>query len=72
MCAMCGNSPCVNRCPNALEIKPVYKCSKCGDGIAEGEKYYDSPKGEICETCIDNMTVYEFMELIGEILTTAE
>lgn len=35
MCAMCGSSPCVSRCPNAPEPKPVYECSRCGYGIQE-------------------------------------
>lgn len=72
MCAMCGSYPCMNRCPNAPEPVPVHKCSKCGYGIMDGEKYYDGPKGPICEDCIEDMTVKEFMELIGETFSTAE
>lgn len=72
MCVMCGSNPCVNRCANAPEPVPVYKCCKCGDGIMDGEKYYDSPEGHICEDCIDDMTAKEFMELIGETFSTAE
>lgn len=72
MCEMCGSHPCVSRCPNAPEPVPVYKCHKCGCGILEGDKYYDSLDGNICKDCIENMTVDEFMELIGEKFSTAE
>ena len=30
----------------------VFSCCKCGDGIQDGEKYYDSPDGYVCEGCI--------------------
>lgn len=72
MCAMCGSSPCVSRCPNAPEPKPVYECSRCGYGIMDGDKYFDSPEGYICEECIEDMTAKEFMELTGETFSTAE
>lgn len=72
MCAMCGSYPCVSRCPNAPEPVPVYKCCKCGDGIHDGEKYYDGPEGHVCECCLEDMTAREFMKLIGETLSTAE
>lgn len=72
MCSMCRSYPCINRCPNAIELKPVYECYKCGNGILDGERYYDSPDGRICEECIDDMTAIEFMELIGETFSMAE
>lgn len=72
MCAMCGNYPCVSRCPNASEPKPVFECVKCGEGIFEEDKYYDSPEGYICKDCVEDMTVSEFMEMIGETFSTAK
>lgn len=72
MCAMCGSYPCVSRCPNAPEPKPVYVCEKCGYGIFEEDKYYDSPEGYICKECVEDMTVSEFMEMIGETFSTAK
>lgn len=72
MCAMCGSYHCVSRCPNAPEPIAVYECCKCGYGILAGDKYYDSPEGNICKDCIEDMTVDEFMELIGETFSTAE
>lgn len=72
MCVICGSYPCVSRCPNAPEPVPVYECGKCGYGIMDGDKYYDSSDGYICEGCIEDMTAKEFMELIGETFSTAE
>jgi len=50
----------------------VHRCYKCGVGIFEGEKYLDSSKGQICEDCLDDMTVDEWLELFGESLAIAE
>lgn len=72
MCSMCMMTPCHPRCPNTPEPKPVYECERCGYGIFAGDKYYDSPEGYICKDCIDDMTVTEFMELVGEEFSTAE
>nr|UWH97465.1 MAG: hypothetical protein [Bacteriophage sp.] len=44
----------------------------CGYGIFAGDKYFDGPEGYVCETCIDDMSSKEFMEMIGEQLKTAE
>ena len=72
MCAVCGSFPCLNRCPNATEPKPIHKCCKCGNGIMDGDRYYDSLEGCVCMDCIEDMTVSEFMELAGETLSIAE
>lgn len=72
MCSMCLAVTCHLGCPNAPEPVPVYECCKCGYGIFGGERYYDSPGGYVCEDCVDDMTVREFMELIGETFSTAE
>lgn len=57
MCSLCLKTPCDSRCPNAPEPKPVVNCKECGVGIFEGERFYDSEKGPICEDCMDDMTV---------------
>lgn len=72
MCEICRSTPCLSRCPNAAEPVPVYECSRCGYGIFEGDKYYDSPEGYICEDCIEDMTVDEFMNLTGDKFSTAK
>lgn len=72
MCSLCLRTPCHPMCPNAPEPMALYRCYKCGTGIAEGEKYLDSPKGQICEDCLDRMRVEELLGLLGESLTIAE
>lgn len=72
MCSLCLKTPCDSRCPNAPEPKPVVNCKECGVGIFEGERFYDSEKGSICEDCMDDMTVSEMLELFGEKFTIAE
>ncbi len=72
MCMYCRSIPHLQGCPEAPEPEPLYVCSICDKGIFEGEKYYDSPNGCVCESCIDSMTASEFMELTEERLSTAE
>ena len=72
ICAICLATPCHSGCPNAPESVPAYECCKCGYGIHSGERYYDSPDGYVCEDCVEDMTVREFMELIGETFTKTE
>ncbi len=72
MCADCMMSVCSSRCPNAPEPKSVYTCCMCGYGIFEGDKYFDGPEGYVCETCIDDMSSKEFMEMIGDKFSIAK
>lgn len=72
MCSLCLRIPCDRRCPNAIEPKPVMICSVCNEGIFEGNRFYDSNKGPVCEACLEDMTVLEILKLFGEKLTTAE
>lgn len=72
MCVECGMSPCHPRCPNAPEPVPVYECKKCGYGITEGENFWDSPEGYICEDCVDEMSAKEILKMCGEGLTKAK
>ena len=55
MCSVCGMNPCHPSCPNAPEPVPVYECCRCGYGILEGDKFWDSPAGYMCEDCVDEM-----------------
>lgn len=71
MCSVCMSIPCHPRCPNAPEPVPVHKCEKCGEGIFEGDKYFNGQEGYICEECLDDMSSSELLELVGESLATA-
>lgn len=68
---MCFMTPCHPRCPNAPEPIAVRICSRCADGIMEGETYLDSEEGPICEGCLSEMTVKEYLAYVGEKLATA-
>lgn len=72
MCEICLSTPCRPQCPNAPEPTPVLRCCKCKEEIFEGEPYLDSPSGQLCETCLDDMTVYEFLKFTEEKLSRAE
>ena len=72
MCRICMSVPCHPRCPNAPEPVPVLKCDKCGEGIFEGDRYYISAVGNVCENCLDDMTANELLMFENESLETAE
>ena len=74
MCAECRMSPCHPRCPNALGDRSVYRCIMCCEGIFDGEIYWDSPDGPICEDCFCDMDGKDVLDLcgFGESLKTAE
>lgn len=71
MCAVCMQMPCHPGCPNAPEPKPIYLCRKCGEGIFEGDKYFQDAKSKICEECMNEMSSDEMLDLFGERLITA-
>lgn len=72
MCEICRQTPCDSRCPNASEPKPVASCVKCGEGIYEGDEFFDSLDGPICEDCMEDMSYSEILEVIGEKMKVAE
>ena len=72
MCSLCRMYPCDRRCPNALDLRPVAWCKTCGEGIFEGDKYFEDLNGEICKECMDDMSAEEILELLGEKFKVAE
>lgn len=72
MCEMCLSTPYNPRCPNAPEPEPVHECSKCHYGIYEDDKYLETVDGPICKECLDEMDTDEWLELVGESLSTAK
>lgn len=71
MCALCRKEPCDSGCPNAPDPEPVHKCVMCGFGIFEGDRYWNSPEGPICECCVDDMSGKEILEKMDEELKEA-
>ena len=71
MCIECGSNPCNSRCPNSTEEKAIYTCTTCGNPIHDGDMYWDSQEGCICEDCLDEMSRKEILELCGEPLKKA-
>lgn len=71
MCSLCRQFPCHQRCPNAPEPVPLMRCKECGEGIYEGDEYYDTGSGGICKECIEDMTANELFDLFGESYSVA-
>ena len=73
MCYECHLGVCDPRCPNASqeESDECVECVECGEVIEEGDKYFNSSEGPICEACMEDMSTEEILELFGEQLTTA-
>lgn len=71
MCKICRQIPCDFRCPNAPDPVAVKICSRCADGIMEGDEYLESDEGPICGECLSDMTVREYLDFVGDKLITA-
>lgn len=72
MCMVCRKTPCHPRCPNTPEPKPIMRCADCGEGIYDGDEYYDVGDGcGICKECIEDKTTLELMDLFGEKFSVA-
>lgn len=72
MCELCRQYPCHPLCPNAPEPKLVKECCKCDEGIYQGDEYLSTPDGFICKDCLEDLSVDEWLEIMGESLTIAE
>lgn len=72
MCEYCHSWPHLPGCPNEPDPIPVETCCKCGDGIFDGDEYFDGCDGPVCRECMEDMTVSELLELCGESLSVAQ
>lgn len=70
MCDICHHIPCIPGCPNESE-KIIGECINCGDDILEGDLFYDSEDGMICEECLAEMSGKDLLDTIGVELKTA-
>ena len=67
MCEICGGTfEHFPGCPYEPEPKAVYQCCVCGEPICDGDKYIDGIKGCVCEECVQDLSIDEFMEITGE------
>lgn len=64
MYSICLKNPCDSRCPNAPESKPIEICSECGEGIYEGDEYFDSFSGPICKECMEDKSLTELWRFL--------
>lgn len=67
MCEICGGTfEHFPGCPYEPEPKEIYECCVCGEPICDGDKYIDGIKGCVCEECVQDLSIDEFMEITGE------
>jgi len=71
MCLECLRTPCDVRCPNASEPKALRSCTICGEEIYEGDKYFESDEGPMCEECMEEKSYEEILSIFGESMKTA-
>lgn len=65
MCEYCHTLPHAPGCHNAPEPRAIYKCPDCESWIYEGDSYVEIGDKYYHTECIDNMSVWEVLELIG-------
>ena len=67
MCQICGQMPCLSRCPNCTDEEPeLIKCRFCKALLYKGDRYLSTPKGCICEECLDAFTMWEWLEAFNK------
>lgn len=71
-CPECHCYPHLAGCPNAPEPRPVYMCKRCRDGIYAGDEYFEIDGDYYHADCIEDMTIYELMDMLGYAYSTAE
>lgn len=62
MCHICLQIPCRNGCPNHPEPKAVAFCENCGEPLYAGDKVFEG----VCESCLKEFSVSDWLELLGE------
>ena len=63
MCSICNCFPCHGGTACA---KPIYTCGCCGEGICEGERYYQVGKSYFHKDCLaENYCNEELLALFG-------
>ena len=71
MCSECGKYPCHPRCPNADDDGAWGRCDRCGEEIYYGDRCIDDDL-TLCECCIDDMDVTEFLRFTAYDFSTKE
>lgn len=51
MCEICGQWPCVPRCPNWRPAR-VGRCSRCREPVYEGDAVYLFSDALVCDACL--------------------
>jgi hypothetical protein len=47
MCEVCLHNPCLPRCPNHKELKPIGECAYCGDLLSPDYEVIEDNEGNI-------------------------
>lgn len=68
MCMECRQYPCHPRCPNAPEPRPAMRCRQCRRGLFAGDRHFNG----VCEGCLSEYSVADWMGLLGEKLEEVE
>lgn len=64
-CEYCHTLPHLPGCPAAPEPRAVHRCKYCGDGIVEGEEFYDIDGVFYHVECLEEMGVIKILRLLG-------
>ena len=64
MCEICKSYPCSPLCPCYTPPKATHRCSKCNEGILNGEEYIVNENGDYAHwECVN--TAYDLVEWFG-------
>ena len=71
MCQICGQTPCLSRCPNAKDEAGNTECRFCKSPIHKGDRYLPTPEGSYCVECLKSFSMWEWLGILGEELEDA-
>lgn len=72
MCEICDKVYCHPRCPNAPEPESIGACECCGEPIYVGDTYAKIDGEKYHKECLEELSVDEWLELIGVKVQEAE
>ena len=72
MCEICDWIPHIPSCPNAPQTtRMLKKCSRCEEDIYPGKRYLKTINEYICENCLNEFSIQDWLEITGETLKEA-
>ncbi|HIZ55155.1 MAG TPA: DUF2175 domain-containing protein [Firmicutes bacterium] len=65
MCELCGHVPCHPRCPNAIHLHGIYRCTACKENIVDGDEFVYIDDSYYHLECLEAMRTKQVLKICG-------